>query len=494
VINMEIRDVFRVLRKRWLLVGLLTLGGISAALTASLVVPPQYEARTLSFVSVPSGETSTDLNQGNSYAQSIIQSFVGAVTSPRVLDEVVDDERLDLGLTSAELAENVAASVEPNTVNLTITVTWPDPVLAAEIADAVTRSFRDVAPDLTAPVGGESPVRVTVLTPAEVPEDAVIPNARVNLALGAVIGLALGVAIALLIEVLDTRIRGQRDLEEVPVPVLGGIAYDKRSSKRPLIVQADPSSPAAEAFRTLRTNLQFLDVEGGPRTFVVTSSVPFEGKSTTTANLAIAMAQSGFRVLLIDADLRSPSVAELFGIEGGVGLSDVLIGRVELVNVIQPWGVRNLSLLPAGSMPPNPSELLGSRAMHELLREVETEFDAVLVDSPPLLPVTDAALLARHARGALVAVAAGRTRRAQLTESLEALRQVGARVSGIVLTMVPTRGPDKHGYGRYGYGTTYGAGRVADAFVTSGQTGPGAIVPAEAAVGEAGDATGPRRS
>ena len=456
---MELRDYLRMLRKRWILVIALTLAGVAASALISLLITPKYQASTLSFVSVQNGGSIQEFAQGTTYAQNIIKSFTEAITSPRVLDAVVNDPDLDLDETAASLAQDVSASAALNTVNMEIRVTRADPVEAANIANAITASFREQASALTRPTDDEqSPVIVNILTPAEVPNSPIVPNTRLNLVLGLLVGLALGLTIAFLIEVLDTRIRTETHVRQLSdAPILGGIAFDKLAPKRPLIVQSEPNSPRAEAFRALRTNLQFLDVEGGPRSFVVTSSIPSEGKSTTTANLAIVMAQSGARVLVIDGDLRSPSVADLFGIEGGVGLSDVLIGRARLQDAIQVWGMKNLSLLPAGTMPPNPSELVGSQAMVSLLRHVEKEFDVVLIDSPPLLPVTDSALLSKHVRGALVVVAAGRTHRGQLAGSIESLQNVGSNVAGIVLTMLPTRGPDAYGYGRYSYGS-YGYG------------------------------------
>lgn len=465
---MELRDYLRVLRKRWFLVLGAALLGVGIAAVTSLLITPKYQASTLSFVSVQNGGTVQEFAQGTTYAQNIIKSFTDAITSPRVLDAVVNDPDLHLDETASQLALDVSASATLNTVNMQISVTRTDPVEAANIANAITASFREQASILTEPSTGEaSPVVVTILTPAEVPQEPISPNTRLYLSLGLLIGLIVGLAVAILIEVLDTRIRGEANVRQITdAPILGGIAFDKLAPKRPLIVQSEPNSPRAEAFRSLRTNLQFLDVEGGPRSFVVTSSVPSEGKSTTSANLAIVMAQSGARVLLIDGDLRSPSVADLFGIEGGVGLTDVLIGRARLSDVTQAWGLRNLSLLPAGAMPPNPSELLGSQAMVNLLRHVEKEYDVVLIDGPPLLPVTDSALLSKQVRGALLIVAAGRTHRGQVHGSVEALQNVGAHVAGVVLTMLPTRGPDAYGYGRYGYGAYgygYGYGRTAQA-------------------------------
>jgi succinoglycan biosynthesis transport protein ExoP len=253
--------------------------------------------------------------------------------------------------------------------------------------------------------------------------------------------------------VLDTRITGERDVEAITsAPIIGGISYDPSAIARPLIVQDDPHSVRAEAFRTLRTNLQFLEVGGGQKSFVITSSIPSEGKTTTAANLAIAMADSGANVVLVDGDLRRPKLADYMGIEGAVGLTDVLIARSSLADALQPWGRGSLVLLPAGAVPPNPSELLGSRAMGTLIKELEADFDVVIVDLPPLLPVTDAALVSKLTRGALVVVAAGRTHKGEFAGAVSALENVGAQVAGVIITMLPTRGPDAYGYGRYGYG------------------------------------------
>ena len=277
------------------------------------------------------------------------------------------------------------------------------------------------------------------------------PNVPLNLALGVLIGLAVGVGIAVLRAVLDNRVRSPRDVEALTDrPLIGAIPLDPKTKERPIILQADPHNPRSEAFRALRTNLQFLEMDGG-HTFVITSSIPTEGKSTTTINLAIALADSGKRVALLDTDLRKPKVAEYLGIEGGTGLTDVLIGRARVADVLLPWGGRSMYVLPAGKIPPNPSELLGSERMHKLLEALGQEFDVVLCDAPPLLPVTDAAVLSRATSGAIMVVAVGRTTTHQLDSALEALETVGSKVAGVVMTMVPTKGADAYSYG-YGYG------------------------------------------
>lgn len=465
---MELSDYLRILRKRWIVIVTMTLLGIAASASATLLTEQRYEASTQVFVFVPTAGTVGELAQGGSFAQNQVRSYAEAVSTPRVLQSVVSELGLDED--AETLAASVSAEAPLNTVNIRISVTRESPTEAAQIANATTESFRAVIADIT-----DGQVSVSVLRTASVPTEAVSPNARLNLALGALVGLAIGIGLAVLREVLDTRVRTPRDIEEITTaPIIGAIAYDPDAVKRPLIVRVDPHSPRAEAFRSLRTNLQFLDLDAAARSFVITSSIPREGKSTTAVNLAIAVADSGARVVLVDADLRRPKVAEYLGLEGAVGLSDVLISRASLSDAVQVWGRNRLSVLPAGTVPPNPSELLGSHAMHSLVRTLESEYDLVIIDMPPLLPVTDAALVSKMTRGAIVVTAVGRTHRGELRGAVSALETVGARTAGVVLSMVPTRGPDASAYGQYGYGYGYGYGaRYGYAPIAPGRAEPG---------------------
>jgi succinoglycan biosynthesis transport protein ExoP len=321
-------------------------------------------------------------------------------------------------------------------VNVEITVIRDSPVAAADIANAVTTSFQQVVGEITESSGADpvSQVSVSVLREATAPSEPISPNTPLNLAAGLLAGLIVGLSFVILREVFDTRVRGEKDVAAITdAPIIGGIAFDASAVQKPLIVHDDPHSVRA-------------------RSFVVTSSIPSEGKTTTAANLAIALADSGAQVVIIDADLRRPKLAEYMGMEGSVGLSDVLISRVALADALQPWGRGNLAVLPAGSIPPNPSELLGSRALAGLVRTLETEFDVVILDLPPLLPVTDAALVSKLTRGALLVVAAGRTQKNEFAGAIASLSNVGAPVAGIIMTMLPTKGPDASAYGAYGYG------------------------------------------
>jgi non-specific protein-tyrosine kinase len=280
----------------------------------------------------------------------------------------------------------------------------------------------------------------------------VSPRKHLDVALGILTGLALGVALAVLRELSDTSVKRVEDTVRVcGVPNLAVVPYDSAAAKSPLVTQARNQTARAEAFRTLRTNLQFVDLDQPPRSVVVTSAVAGEGKSTSACNLAITLAQAGIRVALVEGDLRRPRVADYMGVEPSVGLTSVLIGRATLAQALQPWADPRLAVLASGPIPPNPAELLGSGHMIALLRELQSQADVVVVDAPPLLPVTDAAVLSRVTDGAVLVVRAGRTKRDQLASAVSALRTVDARLLGTVLNMVPAKGPDGMGYG-YGYG------------------------------------------
>jgi capsular exopolysaccharide synthesis family protein len=452
----ELRDYIRILRKSWVLITALTLIGVAVAAASSLLQTPQYSATSKVFVSTQSGGTVSDLAQGNTFATQRVQTYADLVSTPVVLLPVIAELGLDVD--AGALGRRIAASAPENTSLIEITVADEDPVRAAEIANGASESLTTVVDTLERPLeeGAVSPVKLTLVQQATVPGSPVSPNVPVSLVLGLLVGLALGVGLAVLREVLDTRIRTERDVQAVTdAAIVGGIAFDPKASTRPLIVQDDPRSPRAESFRSLRTNLQFLGAGSAGNSFVVTSSIESEGKSTTAANLAIALAAAGSRVVLVDADLRRPKVADYMGIEGAVGITDVLIGRADLHDVLQPWGRSSVTVLPAGKIPPNPSELLGSAGMERLAETLASEFDHVIFDAPPLLPVTDSAILGKLVGGAIVVVAVGRTTKHQLEGAVSTLEHVGAPVSGIVLTMLPTSGPDAQGYGRYGYGYAY---------------------------------------
>lgn len=443
---MDIRDYLRTVRRNWIQIAGATLAGLSLGVLANAVVPPTYTANTQLFVAIQNSGSVLELQQGNSFGQARVESYVKTVKTPVVLQPVID--RLGLHVSSDQLAEKVTAKSDLNTVLIQISVADSSPVQAAAIAQAIADSLVKAIDTLEKPkTGGSSPVSLSVIEPAQAPTSPSAPNPRTNLLVGLILGLGVGIGIATLRTKLDNRIRSVEDLRRVTSsPLLGGIAFDQDAVKKPLLTQTATQSPRAESFRQFRTNLQFANVTGHARTVLVTSSLPGEGKSTTATNLAIALAQAGQSVCLVDADLRRPSVHEYLGLERGAGLTTVLLGAAAVEDLLQPWGDDALYVLTSGQIPPNPSELLGSQDMDLLIKRLEASFDAVVIDAPPLLPVTDAAVLSQHVGGVVLVVGSQKTKSQELQKSLSALELVDAPIMGVVLNRLPAKGPDSYSY------------------------------------------------
>lgn len=448
---MDLKDYLRILRENWLPIVLITLLGLGLAAGATALTQPKYTASTQVFVAVGGGDSATEILQGSSFSEKRVTSYVSLAKSPRVLQPVIDE--LGLDTTAEELAETVTANAPLQTVLINIGATHTDPERAAQIADATAESLiRTVGEVETPEASGEPLVDLSVVDEAGIPDAPSSPRTLLNLALGLVIGAALGVAYALLKTILDTRIRRREDVERITdAPVLGVVAEDRTAEDEPLLtVDASTWGPRAESYRQLRTHLKFTNVDGGTQTVVVTSSVPGEGKTTTATNLAVMIAESGARVLIVDADLRRPRVAKTLGVEGAVGLSTILSGQIDVEDAVQVWGESGeLDVIASGEIPPNPSELLGSENMRRVLDWAQQNYDIVLLDAPPLQPVTDPTVLAAQCSGVvLVCRVDGYNHREPLREALENLEASGARLLGLVLTRVPVK---RSGYQYYDY-------------------------------------------
>jgi capsular exopolysaccharide synthesis family protein len=460
--TVELRDYVRMLRRRWRLVVFLTLIGIAAATAATAAQPREYTARADLFVSAQDRATAGDLSSaysGGLFTQARVKSYVSIVQSLKVAQLVKDDLNLDID--ADQLQKKIAASAPLDQVIIHVTAQDGDPAIAQQIANSVGKVLPGLVDSLEQPAnGGPSPVRVSVVQEADLPTQPTSPRPTLNLVLGLLVGLALGVGAAVLRETLDTSVNRREQVEEIlNAPVLGAVSFDSDAPKNPLGVITAPQSVRAEAIRQLRTNLQFVDIEHPLRSVVITSSVPGEGKSTTAANLAITLVQAGLRVIVVEADLRRPKMAEFMGIEGAVGLTSVLLGQVALTDALQQWGNQGLLVLPSGPLPPNPSELLGSSRMQDLLTELEGLADMVIIDAPPLLPVTDAAVLGTLTSGLVMVIRAHHTKREQIARAASTVHVVGAVLLGGVLNMVPTKGPDAYGYG-YEYRYTKDRGKL----------------------------------
>ncbi len=456
---MELGDYLRVIRRRWKLIVLSLVIVVGVASVVTYQMTPQYESKTRLFVST-ADESASTAYQGGLFSIQRVASYADLVNGRELAERVIAD--LGLDDEPEDLAENVTATVVPETVILEIAATDPDPERAQVIAQTYSQELTEFVDELETPPGKRNaPIKSTVVDSASESESPVSPQPLRNIGLAVVLGLLLGLGLAVVRELLDTSVKNAADIAELtdtPVPVLGGILFDSQAPKRPLLTQLDSHNPRVEAFRILRTNLQFVDVDNDRKVMVFTSSLPGEGKTTTSTNIALALHQAGQRTLLIDGDMRRPQLAKLFNLEPAVGLTTVLLGRIDFADAIQVHGDSGLEVLTSGNIPPNPAELLQSQAMKQLLEDVRSEYDVVIIDAPPLLPVTDAALIASQVDGAVVVVRQGRTTKDQVRHSIERLAAVGARPLGVAMNMVPTKGRK----GRYGYGYGYGYGYAPD--------------------------------
>lgn len=445
---MDLGEYVTVLRKSWIVIALLVLLGGGVGYAQAAASAPVYRSSSSVYVSLARGNTVSELVQGATYTQNLVLSFVQLATMPVVLDSVINE--LDLTTTTSDLSSSIQVQSPLNTMIIEIAVDNPDAQQAADIANSVARNLAKTVGSLSpTSANGAASLEMTIVAQAQPSMTPFSPRPRFSGAAGAAVGLALGVLIAIARTQLDNRIRTAKDLPSSPSRVsLGQIPFDPALRRRALSLLDAPHSLLAESYRRLRTNLQFLDASRPLRSLVVTSSVVGEGKSTTTVNLALIMAEKGARVLLVDADLRSPSIARICGIEPEVGLSTVLIREAKLDEVAQPWGAPGLDVIVAGRIPPNPSQLIDSPAMDDFLKSATERYDLVILDTAPLLALTDAVVLSRRTDGALVVARSRKIRRPVLVDALASLDAAGAVCLGVLVNGVPaTRSQLRFKYG-----------------------------------------------
>lgn len=496
-----LRSYAQLVRKRKWWVIALALAGLAVSLVISFAEPKQYAASAQVLVQ-PSSQSSALGSTLQPVTTTDVQTMLQLVTSAPVTSAVQKKLGHAPSVTAAEVAQTNVIS---------ITAVAGTPVQAAAVANTYAKAFvsyqqtvaisnltqaeaqlrgqiRSISKQLkqlraTSGTGSEQTALVnqqavlseqltqmqvnssgetgglTLVTPAQPPAAPSSPKPTEDGLLGLLAGLILGLAAAFLRDSLDDAVTTKEAAEEfggstvlAAVPMV--TSWKKR--QRPLVVSlARPMSPAAEAYRSLRTSLQFARQERDLHTILVTSPAAAEGKTSTLSNLGAMFAQTGQRVVLVSCDLRKPRLGQFFGIDEKAGLTTAILGEQPVEELVQAVpGDDNLWLLGSGQMPPNPAELLNGRRIQEVFAALRELFDLVLIDSPPVLPVTDSVVLAKDADATLLIVAAGQTSRGDLQRAAEKLAQVNARVVGLVLNETTRQGGYGYGYG-YGYGGTY---------------------------------------
>lgn len=440
---MTILDFVRLTRAnlKYLLAGLLV--GSLLGLGYSLLQPKVYASTSTGYVTVAGSAGIGDVISGTSAAKEKANAYL-SLTNSRLVAERIVTEHPELEMSAGEVAGRLSATQDSASALIKVNATGSTPEKAQILANTALESVAYVANELE----GSNVVRVIPLEDALPNNTPISPDISRNVLIGALAGLIAVFAAIFLRRAIDTKVRTRDDASKAAaVGILGNLpeSEDLDGAK---ILHEEGNHVSQESIRQLRTNLRFVNVDNPPKSVLITSSEPGEGKSTVASTLAQSLAESGKPTIIIDADLRRPTVAKKFRIDSKVGLTEVIAGQIELSDAVRQFNDSQLFILPAGRIPPNPSELLGSDKMRSLIRELSEEF-MVIIDAPPVLPVTDAVLLSNSVDGVVLVASIGKTQREHLREASNSLTQVGATLIGLVLNRVPTGG---FGNGYYGFG------------------------------------------
>jgi len=443
---MDLIDRLRVLRRWWWLVMLMVLVGAGTAVALTLEATPIYATRTVALVNPKQILINNSDIGAYLTTDQLVQTYVQLVNTTPVHQGLLAD---GVPRTVGQLSGEITAKVEVNTSLVDINIQDPNPAVAFQIAQDIVPAFNNSLDELQARFArpGSSTPRLEALVPWQVPTNppvtAVSPSPSTNLALGILAGAVVGSLLAFLFERIDDTVKSDYDIRlQLNLPVVGvvrrlpGRATAVKSSQIALVTHTRPKDPASEAYRAVRTSLMYRESDNPLRTLVVTSALPGEGKTSTASNLAVVMAQAGNRVILVDADFRRPELHRLFHRRENIGLGNLILGNMAEEEALFTTAVPNLRVLCSGPTPPNPSELLGSTRMAEVMEALEEEADLVIFDSPPVGVVTDAAILAAQADGVLLVVERRRAQIRVLQGVKDRLAGVGAEIVGVVLNKV----------------------------------------------------------
>ena len=446
---MTIADLLQIVR-RHLASAIISFVVVFAAVAAvTFIMPPKYTATAEVFATYAgqSGETQTtnDMSSGANYLNTQIKTYPELVKTEAVLQPVIKD--LGLDMTTTDLAGVVTATNPTNTFMVDISAEVDDPQQAADIANSVAKNLSDqISSDLyNNSSSSGSPIKLTVVQKAQTPTGQSSPNIPLYLAMGLILGIIVGIGVALLEDILNTKVDSTDDVRE--------LTHASSLGTVPVVV-AQPAGSEAEEFRRIRTNLSFLTTtatQGHGRLLVITSTDPSEGKTTVSSNVAVALAEEGKSVLLIDADLRHPSMAHKLGIEGHVGLSHVLSRQASPADVIQKYWKPNLHIMPAGKRPANASILLNSDLMKEMVEQALTQYDYVIIDTAPLSVASDATVFGRMAGGLVLVTGKGVVEKKELENTATALQAAEVPILGFIFNFADPKKIHSKNYYYYYY-------------------------------------------
>lgn len=446
--GITLMDLLKIIRKHLvtaIIAFVVVVAGVSAY---TFLAPPKYTATAQAMATYNAsqdGESISQQSTGGTYISNQITSYPTLAVTEKVLKPVINE--LGLDETVDGLAGQITVTNPTNTAFVNIAAVDGDPKQAADIANAVAESLKTVIEnDLY--TGDTSPVKVSIVQKAQTPLTKSSPKTVLYLAVGVVLGLIVGVFAALIKDLLNTRVEEPSDVRGVVrASSLGSVPVDDSlESKRPVLV-SQPNGAIAEEFRRIHTNIEFLQTdrtEGVGQLLVITSAQPSEGKTTMAINTAVALAEDGAKVLLIDADLRHPSVAHHLGIEGAAGLAHVLSGQMGPKDVVQSYWKPNLHILPGGKRPANAGVLLGSETMKLMVEQALTQYDYVIIDTAPLTVSNDGAVFGRWAKGLLLVVSRNVCEKKSLQEASDTLATAQVPVLGFIFNRADPKKVNSH--------------------------------------------------
>lgn len=423
----------------------------------AFLAAPQYSATAqviATYNAAQDGGNSDDITQqntGGTYVSNQIKSYPTLATTETVLKPVISQLGLDVSV--KDLSNQLTVSNPSNTAFVNITATAGDAKQSATIANAVADSLRTIVEHDLYAKGAAAPIKLTVVQRAATPQEPSAPNKKLCIAAGVVLGLIVGIIAALLKDLLRTKVEEASDVRGiVHASALGSVPKNEvLEGTRPAII-VEPNGSLAEEYRRIRTNIKFLEVNKTPghgQLLVISSTSPSEGKTTTAVNAAAVLAENGAKVLLIDADLRHPSVAHHLGIEGNVGLAHVLSGQMTPVDVVQNYWKPNLHILPAGKRPANASLLLNSDMMKMLVDQALLQYDYVIIDTAPLTVSNDAIVFGSWTSGIILVTARGLCRKKDLEEVADSLRTAKVPVLGFIFNFANPKKSHNEAYYYY---------------------------------------------
>ncbi|NLL04360.1 MAG: polysaccharide biosynthesis tyrosine autokinase [Clostridiaceae bacterium] len=447
-IEIDLREVFVTLLKKWYIIAIcFILATSSAFVVTQFYMKPVYKAHTTLFLGKESDKVASLSIADIQINNQLVNDYRELLKSNLVADSI----EKKLGVNAGRFKRNVNVQTVKDSRIFSISYEDTDPQLAADVVNELALVIKQMASDII------QVKNVKVIDTAKTPTFPVSPSKKKNVGLAGIVGLALGAGLIYLLEMLDYTFKKPEDVERQlelnvigTVPEFEGGKRGKRKAKDPkvleqdylknLITKNDPKAPASEAFREIRTNLHYMSVDKELKSIVITSPTLGDGKTVTAVNVAVAFAKSGKKVLVIDADLRKPKVHHYFGIANEKGLTNIIKGDIDdkEINSMTLRGIQNLFVIPSGPIPPNPAEILSSNKMQQLLEKLKDDYDTIIIDTPPVGQVTDAAILAGTTDGAILVFACSQTRIDMAKRAKKALASVNSNIIGTVLTKMDT--------------------------------------------------------